>query len=330
MSVSVRGMPPAIGGGHLTATPRPSTLLRVQPGVLLSLPVGTHRHGDDPGALVELSRRAEASGISGVVLADHVLLGKHVDRYPWGKFPFPSDAPWLEPLTVLTAIAVATQRLKLTTGILIVPLRPAPLLAKTVATLDVLSNGRVELGVGTGWQEEELTAQGIDPAERGQVLTDYMAACRALWTDSPATFRSASVTFEDVWSEPKPERAGGPPVLFSGTLTKRNLDRIVRLGDGWIPIMGESLGGITAGITTLRAAYEKAGRAPDELRVRAPLPIVRGSDGTPSVTATMSGIDAFSDAGVTDVYLTYTAFASDDTSSERFFDELAPLLAARA
>lgn len=297
--------------------------------MLLSLPVGTHRHGDDPAALVELSRRAEAAGISGVVLADHVLLGKHVDRYPWGTFPFPSDAPWLEPLTVLTAIAVATERLKLTTGILIVPLRPAPLLAKTVATLDVLSKGRVELGVGTGWQAEELTAQGIDPARRGQVLTDHMAACRALWTDSPATFRSASVSFEDVWSEPKPVRAGGPPVLFSGTLTKRNLDRIVTLGDGWIPIMGEPLGGIKAGLTTLRTAYDKAGRSPDELLVRAPLPIVRGDDGVPSVTATMRGIDQLADAGVTDVYLTYTAFASDDASSDRFFDELAPLLTAR-
>jgi len=303
-------------------------LRRVTPGVLLSLPVGTHRHGDDPRALVELSRLAENAGITGVVLADHVLLGKHVDRYPWGKFPFPSDAPWLEPLTVLTAIAVATERLKLTTGILIVPLRPAPLLAKTVATLDVLSGGRVELGVGTGWQAEELTAQGIDPARRGQVLTDHMAACRALWTDSPASFSSESVSFEDVWSEPKPLRAGGPPVLFSGTLTKRNLDRIVTLGDGWIPIMGETTDGIAAGIETLRTAYATADRSPDDLRVRAPLPIVRGNDKSPSLAATLDGIDALADVGVTDVYLTYTAFASDDASSKRFFDELSERLGA--
>jgi probable F420-dependent oxidoreductase len=289
--------------------------------VLISLPVGTHRHGDDPRALVELSRRAEDAGADGVVLADHVLLGKHVDRYPWGTFPFPSDAPWLEPITVLTAIAVATERLKLTTGILIVPLRPAPLLAKTIATLDVLSAGRVELGVGTGWQAEELTAQGIDPATRGQVLTDHMAACRALWTDSPASFTSASVSFEDVWSEPKPVRAGGPPVLFSGTLTKRNLDRIVRLGDGWIPIMGETTEGIAAGVETLRSAYDAAGRAGDELRVRAPLPLAR-DDGGPSLAATLDGIGPLADAGATDVYLTYTAFARDEDSDGRFFTEL--------
>jgi probable F420-dependent oxidoreductase len=222
----------------------------------------------------------------------------------------------------------SNQRIKLTTGILIVPLRPAALLAKMVATLDVLSGGRVELGVGTGWQAEELTAQGIDPSTRGQVLTDYIAACRALWSDSPASFSSASVEFEDVWSEPKPLRAGGPPVLFSGTLTPRNVRRIVELGDGWIPIMGETTEGIATGIETLRTAYEAAGRGDDELRVRAPLPIVRNDEGTPSLEATLDGIDELATAGVTDVYITFTAFASDDAATDRFFEVLADRLGA--
>lgn len=294
----------------------------MKPRLLISLPVGTHLHGGNPRGVVDLARRAEDAGADGVVLADHVLLGKHVDRYPWGKFPFPSDAPWLEPLTMLTAIAAVTDRIKLTTGILIVPLRPAPLLAKTVATLDVLSGGRVELGVGTGWQAEELTAQGIDPATRGQVLTDYMAACRALWTDSPASFHSSSVTFEDVWSEPKPVRPGGPPVLFSGTLTKRNVDRIVRLGDGWIPIMGETSDGIAAGIERLRAEYTAAGRAPEQLVIRAPLPMQRGADGALSLGATLEGAGPLAELGVTDVYLTLTAFAADEPAAARVFDEL--------
>jgi len=294
----------------------------MKPALLVSLPVGTHLGGDDPGALVDLSRRLEDAGADGVVLADHVLLGKHVDRYPWGSFPFPSNAPWLEPLTLLTAIAVATERLKLTTGILIVPLRPAALLAKIAATLDVLSKGRLELGVGTGWQEEELTAQGIDPSKRGQVLTDYMAACRALWTDSPASFHSESVDFDDVWSEPKPVRPGGPPVLFSGTLTARNVDRIVRLGDGWIPIMGETTDGIRAGIEALRAAYETAGRDPATLIVRAPLPMARGDDKKPVLGATLDGAPALAEIGVTDVYVTITAFAPDADAQDRFIAEL--------
>ena len=294
----------------------------MKPALLISLPVGTHLHGDDPSALVQLSRRIEDAGADGVVLADHVLLGKHVDKYPWGKFPFPSDAPWLEPLTVLTAIAVATERLKLTTGILIVPLRPAALLAKIAATLDVLSGGRLELGVGTGWQEEELTAQGIAYEKRGQVLTEYIEACRALWTDSPASFHSESVTFDDVWSEPKPLRAGGPPVLFSGTLTRRNVDRIVRLGDGWIPIMGETVDGIRDGVVRLREEYEAADRDPAQLIVRAPLPMQRDADKKLVLDATLDGASALGEIGVTDVYLTLTAFADNPDAVDMFFTGL--------
>lgn len=293
------------------------------PRLLVSLPVGTHLHGGDPRGLVDLSKRAEDAGVDGVVIADHVSMGKHVDRYPWGKFPFAPDAPWLEPLTVLTAIAMATERIKLTTGILIVPLRPAALLAKTVATLDVLSGGRVELGVGTGWQAEELLAQGIDPADRGQMLTDYIGACRALWRSSPATFESPSVTFEDIWSEPKPVRAGGPPILFSGTLNARNMHRIVELGDGWIPIMGETLDGVAEGIQRLRDDYTAAGRAPEDLIVRAPVPIRKDGDGSPSLAATLEGTDELAAIGITDLNLTITVFAKDDEGATRFFDEIA-------
>ena len=296
--------------------------MTTRPKLLVSLPVGTHVYGDDPRGLIDLSRRVEGAGADGVVLADHVVLGAHVDRYPWGTFPFPSDAPWLEPLTMLTAIATVTERIKLTTGILIVPLRPAALLAKMVATLDVLSGGRVELGVGTGWQEEEFTAQGIDPAQRGQILTDSIAACRALWTDSPAHFASPSVSFDEVWSEPKPVRGGGPPVLFSGTLTKRNRTRIVELGDGWIPIMGETPEGIAAGVATLRAALADAGRDPEQLIVRASLPLVRDGDAF-SLAATIDGAGALAELGVTDVNLTFTVFVRDHDGVKPWFAELA-------
>ncbi len=297
----------------------------VTPNLLVSLPVGTHVHGGNPRGIIELAKRAEGAGADGIVLADHVLLGKHVDRYPWGKFPFPPDAPWLEPLTMLTAIAVATERLKLTTGILIVPLRPATLLAKTVSTIDVLSGGRVELGVGTGWQEEEFTAEGVDHASRGRILTDYVAACRALWRDSPASFKSPSVSFDDVWSEPRPLRDGGPPVLFSGTLTPRNVARIVELGDGWIPIMGETAEGIANGVEQLRAEYAAADRPPDDLRVRAPLPPRKGSEGAPSLPATLDGAEALAELGVTDLNLPLTAFVRDEAGITPWFNELGRL-----
>jgi probable F420-dependent oxidoreductase len=278
--------------------------------LFVSLPAGTREGADDPRALVEIARQAEAAGIDGVVISDHVLMGNRTDRYQWGPFPFPSEAPWLEPLTVLTAMAAVTERIVLTTGVLIVPLRPAPLLAKTVATIDHLSGGRLELGVGTGWQHEEFTAQNLDPGQRGQLLTDHIAACRALWTDAPATFESRHVSFDTVWSEPRPSRPGGPPVLFSGTLTPRNVRRIVELGDGWIPIMGATVDDIRAGVVQLRAELEQAGRDPAGLMVRAPLPIER--DGTrPDLGASLGHKGALADAGVTEVSVPTSIVARD-------------------
>ena len=276
------------------------------PTLLVGLPMGTRPGAGDPRQLIGIARRLEDAGAGGVVVSDHVLIGPRTDRYPWGDFPFPPEAPWLEPLTVLTAIAAVTERIKLTTGILVVPLRPAPLLAKAVATLDLLSGGRFELGAGTGWQAEEFEAQGLDPAAKGRMLTDTIAACRVLWRDAPAAFSSATVSFEQVWSEPRPTSVGGPPVLFSGTLTARNVRRIVELGDGWIPIMGATLDDVSAGAAQLREALDAAGRDPAELRVRVPLPVVRGD-----LAATLAGADAAVAAGATDVSIPWAAIGED-------------------
>jgi probable F420-dependent oxidoreductase len=297
--------------------------MRAEPLLLLSLPAGTNAGGGDPRLLVDLAVQAEAFGVGGVIISDHVLIGERTDRYPWGRFPFGPEAPWLEPLTVLTAIATATERLVLTTGVLIVPLRPAPLLAKQVATLDRLSRGRVVLGVGTGWQAEEFTAQGLDPADRGRLLTDHVAACRMLWRYAPASFESASVSFDRVWSEPRPSTAGGPPILFSGTLTPRNIRRIVDLGDGWIPIMGTTLDGLAEGVATLRAEYAAAGREPAELRVRMPLPLAKGAEGRRDLAASMAALSEVLGAGATEISLPSSAFvAADDPGLGAWLDEL--------
>jgi probable F420-dependent oxidoreductase len=278
----------------------------VRPALLVGLPMGTRPGAGDPRALVDIARRLERAGADGVVVSDHVLIGPRTDRYPWGDFPFPPEAPWLEPLTVLTAIAAATERIKLTTGILVVPLRPAPLLAKTVATLDLLSGGRFELGAGTGWQAEEFEAQGLDPSARGTMLTDTIAACRVLWRDAPATFASPTVSFEHVWSEPRPSTPGGPAVLFSGTLTARNVRRIVELGDGWIPIMGATHDDVRVGVERLRDALTAAGRDAAQLRVRVPLPVVRGD-----LAATLAGVADAVVVGATDVTLPWGAIGDE-------------------
>lgn len=280
----------------------------------LRLPVASE-YGSDPATLVDLARRAEEAGFGAVSISDHVVMGVRADRYPWGDFPFPPEAPWCEPLTVLTAIAAATTTLELTTGILIVPLRPAALLAKWAATIDVLSGGRLELGVGTGWQKEEFDALGLDHSARGALLTDYMGACRALWGPDPATFESPTVSFSRIWCDPKPVRAGGPPVLFSGTLTERNLRRIVEMGDGWIPIMGERRAGIAAGVETLRERFRQAARPPASLRIRSTARLVEG------VGATLERSADLLDAGVTDLDLPFSFFVREAGQVDRFFAE---------
>ena len=280
--------------------------------VTLRLPIAAEP-GSDPATLVDLARRAEAAGFGAVSLSDHVVMGPRSDLYPWGEFPFPPTAPWYEPLTVLTAIAAATSRIGLTTGIVIAPLRPAALLAKWTATIDVLSNGRLELGVGTGWQKEEFDALGVDHRLRGQMLTDTIGACRELWTRSPASFSSPTIKFKDIWCEPKPVQPGGMPVLFSGTLTPRNTRRIVELGDGWIPIMGERRPGIAAGVERLRQLFEDSGRDPSGLRVRSTARV--GA----TVTETFERCEALVDVGVNDIDLPLTSFSHN--GFDEFFAE---------
>jgi probable F420-dependent oxidoreductase len=260
---------------------------------------------------VDLGRAADDARIDRIVLVDHVVMGPHPENYLWGKFPVPPDAPWLEPLTMLAAIAAVTTRVRLATGILIAPLRPPAFLAKQVATLDQLSGGRVDLGVGTGWQREEYDAQGISFENRGQLLDDAIAACRVLWRDTPASFESPTLSFDDIYCEPKPVQSGGVPIWVAGTLHARNLARVVDHGNGWIPIMGETVEGIAEGARRIRDAFAAAGRDPLALQVRAPLRIAPDADGRPDLAASMASVPELVDAGATDVIVTLRAFARD-------------------
>jgi probable F420-dependent oxidoreductase len=251
--------------------------------------------GADWSGLLDLARAADDAGVDRIIVNDHVVMGRNTDAYVWGRFPTGPDAPWLEPFTCLAAIAAVTSQVRLGTGIVIAPLRPAAVLAKTVATLDVLSAGRVDLGVGVGWQKEEYDAEGLDFATRGQRLDDTMGACRALWSQLPASYKSETVCFDDIFCSPQPVQKP-LPVWFSGTLNARQQRRIVELGDGWIPIMGATVDDISVGAKQLR---RDAGL---EIGVRAPLRPVLG-DGGIDLGATMEGVPTLLAAGATDIYL---------------------------
>jgi probable F420-dependent oxidoreductase len=224
---------------------------------------------------------------------------------------------------MLTAISAVTTNVRLATGILIAPLRPAALLAKQAATLDQLSRGRLDLGVGTGWQREEYDAEGLDFDQRGQLLTDTLAACKVLWRDTPASFTSPTLSFSDIYCEPKPLQPGGVPIWVAGTLHARNVERVVNFGDAWIPIMGESVEGIADGAARLRSAFGAAGRDPDALQVQAPLRIAAGDDGRPDLGRSMESVPELLAAGATDVHVTLRAFARDTADAPKAMIDIA-------
>jgi probable F420-dependent oxidoreductase len=263
--------------------------------------------GGDPRALIEVAREADAAGVDQINLTDHVVMGARTDRYPFGKFPLPPEYPWFEPLTLLSAMAGLTSRIRLATGVLITPLRPAVLLAKIAATLDVVSGGRLDLGVGTGWQREEYEASGIPFAGRMARMDDQLRACRVLWHgDEPASFASETVSFAGIWSNPRPAQTP-LPLWFGIAPTEDNARRIAELGQGWLPIYPDPEY-IRTGVEVVRRAFEVARRDPAELRVRALTPVRYDAKGVGDLDAAITAIDAARAAGATDIEFMAASF----------------------
>ncbi len=277
--------------------------------------------GSDPAGVVEAARVADAAGIDQLALPDHLAIGSRTDRYPYGRFPLPADEPWLEPLTTLAAMAAVTERVRLATGILIAPLRPALLLAKTAATLDVLSRGRLDLGVGVGWQPEEFEGAGVPFASRARRMDDTLRACRALWRDAPASFESETVRFAELRCLPHPVQPGGPPIWFGVAATPRNARRIAELGAGWMPILPEP-GALDDGLAVVREAWAAAGRAPGTLGVRLGAPIATGADGRPDLERTLSELPRLAESGVTVAAFPLAAFAGEPGSVSAVLERL--------
>jgi probable F420-dependent oxidoreductase len=278
-------------------------------------------YGHDLAGLVELARIADGTGIDQLVIPDHVVMGPHLENYPYGRFPLPLEEPWPEPLTVLAAMAGATSRVGLGTGVLITPLRPAVLLAKTLATLDVLSCGRLEVGVGTGWQKEEYAAEGLDFAKRWQLFDDGLRACKVLWRDAPAAFSSPTLSFRDVWCLPRPVQPGGPPLWFGVALGPKNLARIAELGAGWMP-MDSRPEALREGLAKIRAAFAASGRPFAGFGVRAHAPYVRRADKSLDLEATLGGIPGLVEAGATSISLALAQIARERSEIPKLFERI--------
>ncbi len=194
----------------------------------------------DPSQLRETltlaATTAEAAGFHSLWFAEHVaLFDTHVSRYPYapdGAFPLSGEAGLLEPFTAIVFAAALTTRIRLGTGVCLVPQRPPLYTAKQVADTDVLSGGRLDFGVGIGWLREEFQALGVPFDDRARRCREYLAAMRSLWTESVSSYRGTLLDLPPLRMFPKPVQKPHPPIVFGGE-SDAALRRVADLGQGW-------------------------------------------------------------------------------------------------
>jgi probable F420-dependent oxidoreductase len=268
----------------------------------------------DPGSWAQVVRQAETfdrAGVDRLAVSDHVVFGEDLDAYgraeiggqAGGTQPTGPDGHWLEPITLLSLLAGRTSRIRLATNVLIAALRRPVVLAKSAATLDVLSGGRLDLGVGVGWQREEYEAAGVEFDRRGEALDDTLAICHALWSQTRAEFISPRLRFERIHMMPKPLQAGGVPIWVSGSVNPRVARRLARYGARWIPWLGPAAD-LGVEVARMRDALDRAGAEPARLQVVGRLPARSNDGGGLDIAGTVAGVPALVASGATDVRLT--------------------------
>jgi probable F420-dependent oxidoreductase len=224
--------------------------------------------------LVRFAQQAEALGFYCLTVADHVIVPKNISvPYPYtvdGKYP--GTGYHLETLITMGYLAGATQRIRFVTSVMILPYRNPIVTAKMLASLDVLSGGRVIVGAGVGWMKEEFENLRTGPYdERGKVTDEYIAAFRELWTSDNPRFDGKYCSFSDIMFLPKPVQKPAIPIWIGGH-SKQAIRRAARLGDGWHPIGGVPTiplepEDVAKDMSMLREYAERAGRDPKQIRV---------------------------------------------------------------
>lgn len=229
----------------------------------------------NPADIRTLVERAETLGFDHIGVNDHIIVPKSIDsRYPYsatGAFPGSSSGECLDLFALLAFVAAISTKPRLVTAIAVIPHRGAVHTAKIVSTIDVLSGGRVDLGIGAGWMKEEFDALNIPPFEaRGKVTDEYLQAFKSLWTEDDPAFDGEFVQFENITFLPKPVQKPHPPLLIGGE-SPAALRRTVRYGDVWFPIANnprhplDTIARFKAGIERLHQTAEKHGRDPQSI-----------------------------------------------------------------
>jgi probable F420-dependent oxidoreductase len=312
------------------------------------LHLGTRGAAAKPDDISALVKHADRLGLAYVGFSDHVVIARSIaSRYPYnesGDWPGVSTGYCLDQLSCLAYAAALTQRIRLLTSVMVIPHRPAVLTAKMLATADVLSKGRVTVGVGVGWMAEEMAALGSPPYDRrGAASNEYIEAFRALWTQAAPVYQGEFVSVRDVLFEPKPMQKPHPPIWVGGEGASARR-RAGRLGDGWYPTIRnpreplDTVAAFTAALADVRRHAEAAGRDPTALDIALFAPGYRlgepqkGRDGrrsafTGSAEEIAEDARAYAAAGVKHIVIGFESTDLQDYLDrvERFAKEVAPL-----
>ncbi|GAB1693401.1 TIGR03619 family F420-dependent LLM class oxidoreductase [Krasilnikovia sp. M28-CT-15] len=253
----------------------------------------------DPVSVTSFAMRAEELGYHGLWTFQRLLVGQEQDLAPVYRSV-------LDPLLALTYAAARTDRIRLGVAVINLPYVSPAYLAKQAGTLDVLSGGRFDLGLGTGWSEPEFVATGSRPNPRGKRTEEYVGVLRTLWNDEVSVFEGDCYTVAPSVMAPRPVQPGGPPILLGGT-AEVALRRAGRIADGWVSSSGATLPDITRGARLVRRAAEEAGRDPDAVRivVRGVVRAGRRDDAAPlsgTFAQIRAGAERYAQAGVTELF----------------------------
>jgi len=258
----------------------------------------------DHQASMEICRRAESAGFESLWGGEHVILPSKIESpYPYtedGKIPAQPDTPIPDPLIWLAFAAAAAPSMRLGTCILIVPQRNPLILAKELATLDQLSGGKVELGLGVGWLQEEFDALGVPWERRGARNDEYIEAMRTLWSGPEVEFHGEFVNFPTVTCSPRPVQPT-IPILVGGD-SDVAIRRAARLADGYFPGEGDA-DRLASLITRVRQAAEDAGRDPNEIEINAMFSM--------QMADPVAGVEKFAELGVGRIMVPAFFFGGD-------------------
>ncbi|MCC7104670.1 MAG: TIGR03619 family F420-dependent LLM class oxidoreductase [Chloroflexi bacterium] len=290
-----------------------------------------------PDVLLALAQAAEALEFESFWLGDHICFPARIEsRYPFGPWPTDPTQPYLEPLSTASFLLGRTARLAIGVNTLVAPYRNPLVAAKTLATMDFLSEGRVRLALGTGWLAEEFPVVGAPPFEaRGKILEEVIQIFRRAWTDDLPSFEGRFFSFPPTYVRPRPHRDRSIPMLVGGW-SNAAVRRAAQLGDGWsAPRISPT--DVAEGVRQLRQLAAVVDRDPASLEVNAshslefhevPLPEVDRLPLTGTVDQVVAGVRAFRAAGATRLLLSPARTTADEIIADltRFREEVLPAL----